>query len=176
MRRELLDDRAAELAADLLAAVGDLEAPARIASDRFALRASGTDGPNSVGNIAIQPAGSVVSPFITARARTRWAGVASARSVGGARDERVGLDAGVDDRAPVARRVLEPHGVSPEREQRHLRERRQPVDGAMRVGDAADLVDRAVDGGVASPASTLAAPRGGGDGLESLAPGARRGR
>ena len=37
-------------------------------------------GPNSVGNIVRQPSASVVSPFITARARTRWAGVASASS------------------------------------------------------------------------------------------------
>ena len=78
---ELLDDRAADLAADLLAAVGDLE---RGGQDRFAplaRRRRRLAGPKSVGNVARQPSASVVSPFMTARASTRWATVASASSV-----------------------------------------------------------------------------------------------
>ena len=114
LRGQLLDERAADLAADLLAAVGDRQ---RRGEDRLRARAfvgvAGRRDPNSVGNIARQPSGSVVSPFITARASTRWAGVASASSAGGASDERVGLDPRVDDRPGVAGRVLEPHGRSP---------------------------------------------------------------
>ena len=67
-----LDDRAAELGADLLAALGDLEG---CREDRLAALALGSGGrcgrPNSVGNIARQVAGRSTSPFITARARIR---------------------------------------------------------------------------------------------------------
>ncbi len=53
----------------------------RIASERAGSPASPAAAePNSVGNIARQRSGSVVSPFMTARASTRSAWVASARS------------------------------------------------------------------------------------------------
>ena len=82
-----------------------------------------------------------------------------------ARDERVGLDPGVDDRAGVAGRVLEPHGRSPMREEDDLRERGQPVDGAMRVLDPADLVDGEVDGRAGLVGGLVGAAVGG-DGVE----------
>ena len=54
----------------------------RIASERASSAASPVaDDPNRLGNIVRQPTGSTVSPFITARARRRWTGVASASSV-----------------------------------------------------------------------------------------------
>ena len=82
-RGQRLDDRATDLVADLLASVGDRQGDLQ---DRLGPARGSTpsrwrrSGPNSVGNIARQPSGSVVSPFMTARARTRWAGVASASS------------------------------------------------------------------------------------------------
>ena len=100
---ERLDDRAAELAADLLAAVGDLEATPRGSPRTGSRSAAGRrSAPKSVGNIVRHAPGRCVSPFITARASTRCAGVASASSVGGARDQRVGLDPRVDDGPAVA--------------------------------------------------------------------------
>ena len=112
-RGQLLDERAADLAADLLAAVGDLQRRGqdRLGADAVAGRSAAA--PNRVGNIVRQVAGSVVSPFITARARTRCAGRGVGEQVGGAADERIGLDARVDDGPAVACRVLEPHGRSP---------------------------------------------------------------
>ena len=113
-RGQLLDDRAADLAADLLAALGDLErrgqdglGRARARRRRHRRAEEGREHGRS------SRAASVVSPFITARASTRWAGVGVGQQVGGAGDERVGLDARIDDGPPVTRRVLEPHGVSP---------------------------------------------------------------
>ena len=77
-----LHDRSADLAADLLAAAATASDAARIASERSrsAVPALGAVDPNSDGKIVRQASASVVSPFITARARTRCAGVASARS------------------------------------------------------------------------------------------------
>ena len=52
---------------------------ARMASDRSCSAASpAADGPNRVGKVVRHAAGSVVSPFITARARIRCSSVASA--------------------------------------------------------------------------------------------------
>ena len=50
---------------------------ARMASERSRSDGS-TPGPKSVGNIVRQPSGSSVSPFMTARASSRWVGLASA--------------------------------------------------------------------------------------------------
>ena len=77
---ELLDDRAAELGADLLAALGDLE---RCGEDRLAPSALGTFGGGGRPEQAREHApartpASSTSPFITARARIRWSWVASA--------------------------------------------------------------------------------------------------
>ena len=159
---QLLDDRAADLAADLLAALGDRQ---RRLEDRLGARAARprrrvAAGPNSVGNIVRQPSASVVSPFITARASTRWAGVASASSVGGARDQRIRLDPGVDDRARVPRGVLEPHGRSPSGDEDDLRERRQPVDGAMRVGRSGAISSIARSIAAAGHPAGASSPRG----------------
>ena len=173
LRRELLDERAADLAAHLLAAVRDRErrledrlrpGERRPASPRRATArtASGTSSASR--------SGSAVSPFITARARTRWTSVASASSVGGAGDERIGLDAGVDHRPRVARSVLEPHGRSPTRDEDDLGECRQPVDGAVRVLDPAG--SRRSRG--RSPARPhrrpSSSPRAGGDLVEARPP------
>ena len=84
---------------------------------------------------------------MTARASTRCASVASASSSAARATSGSAWIAGVDDRARVAGRVLEPHGSLPEGEEHDLRERRQPVDRPVGVGDPADLVDRPVDGG-----------------------------
>ena len=108
-RGERLDDRAADLAADLLAAVGDLERDRQDRLGRARARPAGTSRPNRLGNIRRHAAGSVRSPFITARARTRSGRSASASSAAGAGHERVGLDRRVDDRPTVAGRVLEAH-------------------------------------------------------------------
>ena len=82
LRGELLDERAADLAADLLAAVGDRE---RGLEDRLgAGRVAGRRRPPPIrtgsGTSPASRSGSVVSPFMTARASTRSAGVASASS------------------------------------------------------------------------------------------------
>ena len=85
-----------------------------MASDRLrsAPRGYGRRRTASGTSPAIPPA-SVVSPFIAARARTRWAGVASASSVAARFTSGSAWIPGVDDRAAVAGGVLEPHGVSP---------------------------------------------------------------
>ena len=124
------------------------------------------------GTCVRQPSASVVSPFITARARTRWAVAASASSVGGARPQRVRLDR--RRRRPSAHPAPRPGTSRPlaGREQHDLRERRQPVDGAMRVGDRGDLRDgRSIAPGRPAPAGSP--PRAASSGLEALAPGGR---
>ena len=65
---ERLDDRAAVLAADLLAALGDGE---RGGEDRLGSFGRLTPVANRAGNIARQASASVDSPFMTARARSR---------------------------------------------------------------------------------------------------------
>ena len=89
---------------------------------------------------------------------------------GRACDGRVGLDAGVDDGARIAGRVLEPHGGSP----RATRTTCGKVDSQSmaRCGSAiaTDLVDGPVDGRVDGGATGSDAA-GGGDGLEPRAPG-----
>ena len=77
-----LDDRAADLRADLLAPFGDLE---RRREDRLAALALGSVGRGAAARTAsgtspATTAGPVDIPFMTARARTRWAGAASASS------------------------------------------------------------------------------------------------
>ena len=133
--------------------------------------AAGTSGPNSVGNIVRQASGSVVSPFMTARARTRSAAVASASSVAARATERIGLDARVDHGAGIAGRVLEPHGRSPSASEHHLREGRQPVDGAVRIRDQADLLDRPVDRGVDGRSARGRRRAAVGDRIQPVAPG-----
>ena len=117
---------------------------ASTASDRARAAASAA-GPNSVGNIAIQWAGSVDLAVHHGPGQDALGVTGIGEGVGGARDERVGLDARVHHRASVARRVLEPHGRSPSASRVDLWERRQPVDRAVRIVDAADLVDGALD-------------------------------
>ena len=118
-------------------------ATARIASDRVRSGPAATAGPNSVGNIARQPSGSVVSPFITARARTRWAGVASASSVGRA-GRRAGPP-GSPRRRPRDRRAPRP-GTS----------RRSPsADAATTCGNV-DSQSMARCGSVIRPISSMA--------------------
>ena len=152
--------RAADLAADLLAAVGDREGGGQ---DRLgpAGRASAGSAPvaEQVGNIARQPSGSVVSPFITARASTRWAGVASASRAAVAR--RPAGPPGSRRRRRPGRPGRRPGTSRPfaEREQDDLREGGQPVDGAMRILDPADLVDGQVDGGAGLVGVASSSPR-----------------
>ncbi len=144
LRRELLHERAADLAAHLLAPVGDLQ---RRGQDRLRAgpRAPGRPpGPKSVGNIVRQASASVVSPFMTARASTRWGTVASASSL--RRAPRAGRPG--SRRTPPRARPWPRPGTSqplPQRHEHHLREGGEPVDGAMRIRDQADLVDRPVD-------------------------------
>ena len=77
---ELLDECAADLAADLLAPVGDRQRRLedRLGACQVVRRRRSPPVRTSVGNIVRQPSGSAVSPFITARASRRWTGVASA--------------------------------------------------------------------------------------------------
>ena len=158
-RGQLLDDRAAELAADRLASVGDLEGDGQ---DRLGPGARGRVGGRRRTASGTSPSSASdrsISPFITARARTRWSWVGVGEGVGGARDERIGLDA--RRRRPRVRRAPRP-GTSrslAQGEQDDLRERRQPVDRAVRVLDAADLVDGALDGVVDRPGRRVSAPR-----------------
>ena len=112
-RGQLLDDRAAELAADRLAAFGDLEgdveqrlsaltrssAPRRRSEQRREHRPPG----GAFGRLAVHHG---TRHDAHRRLRVR-------EQVRGSCDERIGLDAGVDDRSPVASRILEPHGRSP---------------------------------------------------------------
>ena len=103
--------RAAELAADLLAAVGDLERAARMASLGPLGPASATAGPNSAREHA--PAS---RPDRSTRRSSRPgrgpAGRAWRRPAASAARATSGSAwmPGVDDRPAVPRRVLEPHG------------------------------------------------------------------
>ena len=105
----------AELAADLLAAIGDLERrPPGPPPTRARPRRPAAAGPNSVGNMVRQPSGSV-DLAVHHRARQHPLGVAAHRRGASAARATSGSAwmPGIHDGAPVARRVLEPHGVSP---------------------------------------------------------------
>ncbi len=112
----------------------------RIASDRARFSAGAVDSPKSVGNIVRQASASVVSPFITARASTRCGERRICQERRGARHERVGLYAGVDDRP--ARRERRP-GTSkpgPHRSCRWQRARPAGTSRASRWPDAGSLI------------------------------------
>ncbi len=109
-RGHLLDDRPAELGARALAAVGDLE---RDRQDRFSARPGGFIRPGEQrrehGPPAIRIGG---LPVHHGPGQDRLGRRSAADHFGRPGHQWVRLDAGVDDRPSIARRVLEPHGVS----------------------------------------------------------------
>src|SRR4029079_15786984 len=109
---ELLDDRSAELAADGFPSSGDLEGDVeqRIGAiaDRL-VRRRPEEGREQPG-----PGRSIRRLAVHDRARHHaQRGIAVVEHVRGAPDQRIGLDAGIYDRPPIASGILEPHGRSP---------------------------------------------------------------
>ena len=103
---------------------------------------------NRVGNIVRQPSGSIDSPFITARASTRCAGVAVASSSAALATRGSAWMPAYTTALASRAASWNLMATSPSAEQDDLRERRQPVDRPVGILDQPDLLDRAVDGDV----------------------------
>ena len=172
----LLDERAAQLAADLRRRGRRLASDAsRIASDR-AISSRRRSPPSEQRREHRPPAVGIGRLTVHDRPRQDPLG---GRRIGEqrrrARDRRV--PPGSRRRRPPAHPARRP-GTSrplPDGDQHDLRERRQPVDGAVRVVDPADLVDGAVDRRAASSGRS-SSPRAGDDLLEARRARRRSGR